>query len=353
MMPKTFAARLRQRREHQQIALSTIAEQTKISLPLLEGLERGDVSHWPAGIFRRAFIRAYAVAIGLDPDATVREFLELYPDPVEATALPAAPPPDNFLSRLGFGVWPARKRRAPEESSGVPPRGADSTSVAPSGEISEPVRIPTPLPIAAPTTGSAPRGSDPLSEPAAASSPAQAPAQLNLLAVAQLCTEFGQVDGARDALPLLKEAAGILDAVGLIVWIWDPKTAVLKPALAHGYPDKLLAQLPGVSLDTDNATAAAFREARPRVVSGSELSSGALVVPLMIPGGCAGVLAIELTNHREQQESTLALATIFAAQVARWIRAARPAKTAGRRTAATSSSTPASAPNVSSRPVVQ
>lgn len=343
MMPKTFGARLRQRREHQQIALSTIAEQTKISLPLLEGLERGDISHWPAGIFRRAFIRAYAVAIGLDPDATVREFLELYPDPVEASALPAVPQPDNFLSRLGFGVWPARKRRTPEESA----------PLAPPVETSAPVRIPTPLPIAAPTTGAAPRGSDPRSEASPPPSPAQAPAQVDLLAVAQLCTEFGQVEGAREALPLLKEAATILDAVGLIVWIWDPKAGVLKPALAHGYPDTLLAQLPGVSADTDNATAAAFREARPRVVSGSELSSGALVVPLMTPGGCAGVLAIELPHRREQEESTLALATIFAAQVARWIRAARPAKTAGRRTAASSASTPASATNVSPRPLVQ
>jgi hypothetical protein len=344
MMPKTFAARLRQRREHQQIALSTIAEQTKISLPLLEGLERGDVSHWPAGIFRRAFIRAYAVAIGLDPDATVREFLEIYSDPVEATALPVAAPPDNFLSRLGFGTWPARKRRAPEESA----------PVAPPVEGSAPVRIPTPVPVAAPTTGSALRGSDLPSETEPALPPVQALPQFDLLAVAQLCTEFGRVEGTREAGPLLKEAARILDAVGLIIWIWDSKAAVLKPALAHGYPDKMLAQLPGVSPDTDNATAAAFREARPRVVGGGEFSSGALVVPLMTGEGCAGVLAIELPHGREQQESTLGIATIFAAQVARWIRAARPAKAAGRRTAATSASTPAQAgPNVSPRPLMQ
>ncbi len=56
-MPESFGARLRQRRERQQIALTSIAEQTKISLSLLEALERDDVSHWPAGIFRRAFIR--------------------------------------------------------------------------------------------------------------------------------------------------------------------------------------------------------------------------------------------------------------------------------------------------------
>ena len=82
-MSDSFGARLRQRRERQEIALVTIAEQTKIKLSLLEALERDDVSHWPSGIFRRAFIRAYAHAIGLNPDDVVREFLEVYPDPLE------------------------------------------------------------------------------------------------------------------------------------------------------------------------------------------------------------------------------------------------------------------------------
>src|ERR1700752_5378864 len=82
-MSQSFGARMRRRREEQQIALATIAEQTKIKISLLEALERDDVSHWPSGIFRRAFIRAYAHAIGLEPDVIVREFLDLYPDPIE------------------------------------------------------------------------------------------------------------------------------------------------------------------------------------------------------------------------------------------------------------------------------
>src|SRR6188472_1960534 len=89
-MPDSFGARLRERREHQQVALSTITEQTKIKVSLLEALERDDVSHWPAGIFRRAFVRAYAHAIGLSPDAVLREFLEVHPDPIEEIATAAA-----------------------------------------------------------------------------------------------------------------------------------------------------------------------------------------------------------------------------------------------------------------------
>src|SRR5947199_3130618 len=82
-MPESFGVRLRRHREDRDIALSTIAAQTKITLSLLDGLERDDVSRWPAGIFRRAFVRDYARAIGLEPDGVVREFLELYPDPRE------------------------------------------------------------------------------------------------------------------------------------------------------------------------------------------------------------------------------------------------------------------------------
>src|SRR5439155_6185538 len=89
-MAESFGNRMRQRRVDQQIALSTIAEQTKIKGSLLEAMERDDVSHWPSGIFRRAFIRAYAHAINLDPDVIVREFLEAYPDPLDAATSPDA-----------------------------------------------------------------------------------------------------------------------------------------------------------------------------------------------------------------------------------------------------------------------
>src|SRR6188474_2961544 len=85
-MPVSLGTRLRQQREGQNISLATIAEQTKIGQSLLQGLERDDVSHWPAGIFRRAFVRAYADAIGLEPDVVVRDFLAVHPDPVEVVS---------------------------------------------------------------------------------------------------------------------------------------------------------------------------------------------------------------------------------------------------------------------------
>ena len=102
MLPRTsqadlsFGRRLRRERERRKIALTSIAENSKISAGLFEELERDDVSRWPSGIFRRSFIRAYAQAIGLDPEEVAREFLERFPDPNDPTAplaVPGVPPP--------------------------------------------------------------------------------------------------------------------------------------------------------------------------------------------------------------------------------------------------------------------
>jgi transcriptional regulator with XRE-family HTH domain len=78
-----FGGRLRLERERRRVTLASIAADTKISLALLEGLERNDVSRWPSGIFRRSFIRAYAQAVGLDADTVAQEFLEQFRDPSE------------------------------------------------------------------------------------------------------------------------------------------------------------------------------------------------------------------------------------------------------------------------------
>ena len=84
MTEESFGRRLRRERERRQIALSSISANTKISATLFAALERDDVSRWPSGIFRRAFIRAYAEGIGLDPDEVAREFLECFPDPASS-----------------------------------------------------------------------------------------------------------------------------------------------------------------------------------------------------------------------------------------------------------------------------
>ena len=73
-----FGGKLRQARERRGISLRQIAASTKISAAALEALERNDISKLPGGIFSRAFVRSYAVEVGLDPDDTVREFLDRF-----------------------------------------------------------------------------------------------------------------------------------------------------------------------------------------------------------------------------------------------------------------------------------
>jgi cytoskeleton protein RodZ len=73
-----FGGKLRAAREHRGLSLRQIAASTKISIAALEALERNDLSKLPGGIFTRAFVRSYAIEVGLDPDATVHEFLERF-----------------------------------------------------------------------------------------------------------------------------------------------------------------------------------------------------------------------------------------------------------------------------------
>jgi len=75
----TCGPRLRLERERKGIALRDIAVATKIKESLFAELERGDVSKWPQGIFRRAHLCAYVSAIGLPTQPVLAEFLRLFP----------------------------------------------------------------------------------------------------------------------------------------------------------------------------------------------------------------------------------------------------------------------------------
>ncbi|HUR33097.1 MAG TPA: helix-turn-helix transcriptional regulator [Vicinamibacterales bacterium] len=112
MTIETFGARLRLARERRQLTLADIAELTKINASLFEAIERDDASRWPSGIFRRSFIRAYANAVGLDAEATVREFVERFPDPAE----PSRPSP------AGVSVPPAAEALQLGDRSPAPAR---------------------------------------------------------------------------------------------------------------------------------------------------------------------------------------------------------------------------------------
>ena len=75
-----FGPSLKAERDRRGITLQAIADSTKISISLLAALERNDMSRWPNGIFRRAFVREYVAALGLPPEPLVAEFVRLFPE---------------------------------------------------------------------------------------------------------------------------------------------------------------------------------------------------------------------------------------------------------------------------------
>jgi cytoskeleton protein RodZ len=79
LTPGGFGSRLRETRERKGITLRQIANATKISVGALEALERNDISRLPGGIFSRAFVRSYAIEVGLEPEETIREFIAQFP----------------------------------------------------------------------------------------------------------------------------------------------------------------------------------------------------------------------------------------------------------------------------------
>jgi transcriptional regulator with XRE-family HTH domain len=71
---EAFGPNLRRLRIQRGVSLEQIAAATKVSASLWAGLERNDLSRWPTGIYARSYVRDYAHAIGVDPEATVDEF---------------------------------------------------------------------------------------------------------------------------------------------------------------------------------------------------------------------------------------------------------------------------------------
>ena len=313
-MQESFGARLRAQRLERQIELSDIAEQTKIRVSLLEGLERDDLSQWPGGIFRRSYVRTYARAIGLDPDAVVREFMELYPETTEenVTSVLAAARGISHTSRprtrvelmLGsaLGALPVRRPAPDPQPPAVPREPETLLSVAdpPAVDSAKAERV-TPPEIT-------------VEEPKLDFDPPPA-LDSSLERLADVCTNLAIAADAHDVADTVADAAEIVDASGAILWVWDPDQDTLSAAIAYGYSQQVLNELPRVRRADDNPVAAAFRTINTHIVDG-EGSNGAIVVPMINSYGCVGVLAFELPLGAERTPRVRVVATILAAQLA-------------------------------------
>ncbi|HEY1911520.1 MAG TPA: hypothetical protein VGG73_11405 [Vicinamibacterales bacterium] len=159
----------------------------------------------------------------------------------------------------------------------------------------------------------------PVPVPAPVSTPAAAPSAAGtaLRAAADLATDFGRLRDVSDLTRLLGRAADMMDASGLMVWMGNATGADLRPVLAHGYSDAMLARIPPVAQSADNAAAAAYRSATTQVVgSRPGGTNGAVVAPIISADGCIGALSAEIRGGGEGSDSVRALAVIFASHLA-------------------------------------
>ena len=148
----------------------------------------------------------------------------------------------------------------------------------------------------------------------------------SLNTLAALCTEFGRVRDAGQLKGLLEQAASVMNARGLIVWLGSTTGADLRPVLAYGYADATLARIPTVARSADNAAATAYRTGHVQIVkSRPGAAQGAVVAPLLVADGCIGALTAEIRDRAEESATTRALAQILAAQLAGVLAAAADA----------------------------
>ena len=137
-----------------------------------------------------------------------------------------------------------------------------------------------------------------------------------LLEVGEICADLSTLADTGALTGALDRAGRVLDAGGMIVWIASNDGNSLTPVASHGFDEKMVSRIGRIPRDSANLTAAAFRENIPRVSAATATAPAALAVALCGPTGPVGVLSMELKSGVPANEARVALATIFAAQLA-------------------------------------
>lgn len=152
----TFGEFLRDARERRGLTLQQIALETRIPFRHLDALEHGHLDALPSGMYRRAEIRAYADAVGLDSSLALAQLEHALESSVaqETTRLSAARPPDRAraawtalgaiavvaaATMFALSLWNDRSRPVGGETPRV--------SAVPSAPPVAPVAVPEPAPL--------------------------------------------------------------------------------------------------------------------------------------------------------------------------------------------------------------
>ena len=151
-------------------------------------------------------------------------------------------------------------------------------------------------------------------EPAA---PVEAGVPITALAsVGEICSDLSALSDVGALSGALQRAADVIGASGVIVWVASNDGSTLSPVATHGFDARLVARIGKVARDSSNLTARAFRENSARVSAATASTPSAVAVAMCGPSGPVGVLSAELRAGRHADDACVALATIFAAQLA-------------------------------------
>lgn len=199
---------LRHVRERQGLSIEHLSSLTTIPVADIEALEAGQWDALPRGMYRRAEVRAYADAVGLDPAETLAQ----------------------FQSALAGGAM--------DSAAATPPVVFDSVFADEPAVDSEPA---TGDPRTAEPRSAEPRTAEPATaEPAAAAATQVVPPAVRVLQRAR-ATRPPHVGPLRRAAPVLT-----LGLFGILLLAWTDRTG--RPALAE--PDGPVMSLPlGLRLD--------------------------------------------------------------------------------------------------------
>lgn len=154
-------------------------------------------------------------------------------------------------------------------------------------------------------------------KPADPAEPAEPGIPLSTLAsIGEICSDLSTLSDVGALSGALARAADVLGASGLIVWVASNDGGTLAPVATHGFDARLVARIGKVARESSNLTAAAFRENAARISLATVSAPAAVAVAMCGPSGPVGVLSAELRAGRPADRACVALATIFAAQLA-------------------------------------
>ena len=162
-----FGEFLRVARERRGLTLQQIANETRIPWRHLDAIEHGNLDAVPSGMYRRAEIRAYADAVGLDRSLALAHLEHALQSSVPQAATTPADPADDGLARIRWralgaigvvagatlfavSLWNGERPRAvvndPPATSASAARVAPA--VAPPAPPAPALAAPSPVPVA-------------------------------------------------------------------------------------------------------------------------------------------------------------------------------------------------------------